>query len=123
MIRKLPLKSTVKSKALTRQDAIDYYRKSIQEEWKKEDDYMETAFKKFGLLPDQFDLKQWYISEYTKEVAGFYNSKEKTFYYIKPGFSGSKNRRSTRAADQSKRKQSQIRKNLRAFHLRYYCSR
>ncbi len=43
-----------------------------------------------GLLPPEFDLKQWYTDLYSEQIAGFYDDEVKTMYVVQgEGFGGS----------------------------------
>jgi len=50
------------------------------EEWSSDDDAVEAAYKVFGLIPKQMDLKQYLIEFYTGQVAGYYDPKRGSFF-------------------------------------------
>ncbi len=42
----------------------------------------EVVLKKFGLLPADFNLQQYLVKEFVKDIGGYYNSKDKTMYLV-----------------------------------------
>jgi hypothetical protein len=52
----------------------------LLEEWGPEDDDGERAYKLFGLLPAELDLRSYLIDLYTAQVAGYYDPRSKRFF-------------------------------------------
>ena len=80
---KLPIKHPVKHKLVGR----DEVEKNTDERLKKDKDTKrlekaEIVLKKFGLIPRDFHLRTYLVSLLKEQVAGFYNTKDKTMYLL-----------------------------------------
>lgn len=79
----LPIKTPVKRKLASREEV----QKFIQERMKDDEDRRrlersEVVLKKFALLPRNFDLSTFLVDLLKEQVAGFYNTKDKTVYLL-----------------------------------------
>lgn len=79
----LPIKHSVKRKLASR----DEVEKFIEERMKDDEDSRrlqrsEVVLKKFGFLPENFALKTFLVGLLKEQVAGFYNTKDKTVYLL-----------------------------------------
>lgn len=79
----LPIKHDVKRKLASREEVQKY----IQERMKDDEDRRrlersEVVLKKFGLLPRDFNLQTFLVDLLKEQVAGFYNTKDKTVYLL-----------------------------------------
>src|SRR3954447_3481190 len=80
---KLPVKHPVKRKLVNR----DTVEKDLTERLKNDEDsqrmeHAELVLKKFGFLPRDFHLRQFFISMMREQVAGYYNVKDQTVYLL-----------------------------------------
>src|SRR5437588_5167589 len=80
---KLPIKHPVKRKLVDR----DTVEKDLTERLKNDEDsqrmeHAEVVLKKFGFLPREFHLRQFFISMMREQVAGYYNVKDQTVYLL-----------------------------------------
>jgi hypothetical protein len=80
---KLPIKHPVKRKLVDR----DTVEKDLTERLKNDEDsqrmeHAEVVLKKFGFLPRDFHLRQFFISMMREQVAGYYNVKDQTVYLL-----------------------------------------
>lgn len=79
----LPIKRPVKRKLASREEVQAY----IEDRMKDDEDRRrlersEVVLKKFGLLPRDFDLRAFLVKLLKEQVAGFYNTKDKTVYLL-----------------------------------------
>lgn len=80
---KLPIEHEVKHKLVGR----DEVQKDTEERMKNDKDTKrlekaEIVLKKFGLVPRDFDLKTFLVGLLKEQVAGFYNTRDKTMYLL-----------------------------------------
>ena len=80
---KLPIKHPVKRKLVNR----DTVEKDMTDRLKNDEDsqrmeHAEVVLKKFGFLPRDFHLRQFFISMMREQVAGYYNVKDETVYLL-----------------------------------------
>src|SRR4051812_39661279 len=80
---KLPIQHKVKRKLVNR----DTVEKDLTERLKNDEDsqrmeHAEVVLKKFGFLPHDFRLRQFFISMMREQVAGYYNVKDQTVYLL-----------------------------------------
>jgi hypothetical protein len=80
---KLPIKHPVKRKLVNR----DTVEKDMTDRLKNDEDsqrmeHAEVVLKKFGFLPHDFHLRQFFISMMREQVAGYYNVKDQTVYLL-----------------------------------------
>ncbi|HYH00748.1 MAG TPA: hypothetical protein VD837_16565 [Terriglobales bacterium] len=79
----LAIKHPVKRKLASREEVRNY----IEDRMKDDEDRRrlersEVVLKKFGLLPREFNLKVFLVDLLKEQVAGFYNTKDKTVYLL-----------------------------------------
>lgn len=75
----LPIKHEVKRRLTTRDEVVAYLEKTMAED--KDAQRLrrsELVLKKFGLVPQDFDLENFLVSLLREQVAGYYDSKTKT---------------------------------------------
>jgi hypothetical protein len=75
----LPIKHEVKRRMASRDEVVSYLKKNMAED--KDVQRLrrtELVLKKFGLLPENFDLQTFLVSLLEEQVAGYYDSKTKT---------------------------------------------
>jgi hypothetical protein len=75
----LPIKSEVKRRLTSRDEVVAYLEKSMAED--KDAQRLrrsELVLKKFGLLPQDFDLQTFLVALLREQVAGYYDVKTKT---------------------------------------------
>jgi len=75
----LPVKEEVKKRLTTRDEVVDYLKKTMAED--KDAQRLrraELVLKKFGLLPKDFDLQDFLLTLLREQVAGYYDPKTKT---------------------------------------------
>ncbi len=79
----LPIKHPVKRKLTTRAD-VEKYLESKLKNGKDSKRMMRSAIilKKFGLLPQNFDLGPFMVKLLKEQIAGYYDSKTKTVYML-----------------------------------------
>ena len=80
---KLPIQHKIKRKLVDR----DTVEKDLTERLKTDEDsqrmeHAELVLKKFGFLPHDFHLRQFFISMMREQVAGYYNVKDQTVYLL-----------------------------------------
>src|SRR4051812_24372402 len=80
---KLPIQHKIKRKLVDR----DTVEKDLTERLKTDEDsqrmeHAELVLKKFGFLPRDFHLRQFFISMMREQVAGYYNVKDQTVYLL-----------------------------------------
>src|SRR4051812_25653173 len=80
---RLPIKHPVKRKLVNR----DTVEKDLTDRLKNDEDsqrmeHAEVVLKKFGFLPRDFHLRQFFISMMREQVAGYYNVKDQTVYLL-----------------------------------------
>jgi len=80
---KLPIKSTVKRELVGREQVRNFVLTHMQED----KDALrlqrsEASMKKFGLLPQEFDLRKFLVDLMEDQVAGYYDPKTKTVYLL-----------------------------------------
>ena len=79
----LPIKEPVKRKLADREEVQRYIERRMQED--KDTKRLErsaVSLKKFGLLPEHFDLRPFLLALLKEQVAGFYDAKTKTVYLL-----------------------------------------
>ncbi|HEX7315292.1 MAG TPA: hypothetical protein VF297_15300 [Pyrinomonadaceae bacterium] len=80
-LRKLPVLRQVRSGAQSRAEIEQMIVRNINEgESPEESTAKEVAMKKFGLAPEDFQLRPFLIKLYTEQVAGYYDPKSQEFY-------------------------------------------
>ena len=75
----LPIKHEVKRRLTSRDEVVAYLKKNMAED--KDVQRLrrtELVLKKFGLLPEDFDLQTFLVSLLEEQVAGYYDAKTKT---------------------------------------------
>src|SRR5579863_832906 len=75
----LPIKHEIKRQLATRDQVVAYLEKSMAED--KDAQRLrrsELVLKKFGLLPQDFDLQKFLVALLREQVAGYYDPKTKT---------------------------------------------
>jgi len=75
----LPKKHDVKRRLASREEVVSYLKKNMAED--KDVQRLrrtELVLKKFGLLPEDFDLQTFLVSLLEEQVAGYYDAKTKT---------------------------------------------
>src|SRR5881398_1102322 len=80
---KLPIQHKIKRKLVDR----DTVEKDLTERLKNDEDsqrmeHAELVLKKFGFLPHDFHLRQFFIGMMREQVAGYYNVKDQTVYLL-----------------------------------------
>jgi hypothetical protein len=80
---KLPIQHKIKRKLVDR----DTVERDLTERLKNDEDsqrmeHAELVLKKFGFLPRDFHLRQFFISMMREQVAGYYNIKDQTVYLL-----------------------------------------
>jgi hypothetical protein len=74
----LPIKKQVKRKLTSRDEVVAYLTKHVNDEDTKRLRRSELVLKKFGLLPQTFDLETFLVALLREEIAGYYDPKTKT---------------------------------------------
>src|SRR5712671_5114485 len=79
----LPIQHKIKRKLVDR----DTVERDLTERLKNDEDsqrmeHAELVLKKFGFLPRDFHLRQFFISMMREQVAGYYNVKDQTVYLL-----------------------------------------
>src|SRR5205085_11850251 len=75
----LPIKKEIKRRLTSRDEVVAYLQKSMAED--KDAQRLrrsELVLKKFGLLPQNFDLQSFLVALLREQVAGYYDVKTKT---------------------------------------------
>ena len=80
VLRDLPIEHEVPAGVQTESELRDAIRTLLIEDWGPEDDDLERAYKLFGLIPAQMDMKSYLIELYGGQVAGYYDPKSKHFF-------------------------------------------
>lgn len=80
---KLPIQHPIKRKLVNR----DTVERDLTDRLKNDEDsqrmeHAEVVLKKFGFLPRDFHLRQFFISMMREQVAGYYNIKDQTVYLL-----------------------------------------
>ena len=74
----LPIKREVKRKLTSRDEVVSYLTKHLNDEDTQRLRRSELVLKKFGLLPQDFNLETFLVALLREEVAGYYDPKTKT---------------------------------------------
>ena len=74
----LPIKHEIKRKLTSRDEVVSYLTKHLNDEDTQRLRRSELVLKKFGLLPQDFDLQTFMVALLREEVAGYYDPKTKT---------------------------------------------
>ena len=74
----LPIRKTVKRKLTSRDEVVTYLTKHMNDEDTQRIRRSELVLKKFGLLPQDFNLETFLVALLREEVAGYYDPKTKT---------------------------------------------
>ena len=74
----LPIKHDVKRKLTSRDEVVKFLTKHVNDEDTKRLRRSELVLKKFGLLPNDFDLQTFFVALLREEIAGYYDPKTKT---------------------------------------------
>ena len=74
----LPIKHDVKRKLTSRDEVVKFLTKHLNDEDTQRLRRSELVLKKFGLLPNDFDLQTFFVALLREEVAGYYDPKTKT---------------------------------------------
>lgn len=59
-----------------------HYREMLDEEWTEQNDAEELAYKMFGMLPPDLDLKQYLGRFFADQVGGYYDPRTGAFYIV-----------------------------------------
>ncbi|MDR3765131.1 MAG: hypothetical protein P4M01_13670 [Acidobacteriota bacterium] len=79
----LPIQHPVKKKLATRDEVARYVAKRLKEQGGGERfDVTARSMKKLGILPPDFNLRQYMLDMYREQVEGWYDSKSKTVYLL-----------------------------------------
>jgi hypothetical protein len=79
----LPILHPVKKKLATREEVASYVEKRMKEQGSGERwDHSARALKKLGLLPRDFNLREYMLGLYKEQVEGWYDSHTKTVYLL-----------------------------------------
>lgn len=79
----LPIKHSVKRKLASREEVERFVGDRMKDdEDSRRLERSEVVLKKFGFLPENFDLKSFLVKLLKEQVAGFYNTKDKTVYLL-----------------------------------------
>ncbi|MCU1284832.1 MAG: hypothetical protein JWO13_1182 [Acidobacteriales bacterium] len=79
----LPIKSSVKRELATREQVQKYVEERLAEdEDQKRFERTELVLKKFGLLPQKFELRPFMLTLLREQIAGFYDAKRKTVHLL-----------------------------------------
>ena len=81
-IRGLGLKETVPVGIKDKSGLRDAYQEVIEREWTEHDDGTERAYKLFGLLPEEMNLKSYLLDLYSAQVAGYYDPRKGEFFVV-----------------------------------------
>ena len=80
---KLPIKSSVKRELVSREQVRDFVLTHMKEDKDAQRlQRSEASMKKFGLLPQEFDLGKFLVDLMEDQVAGYYDPKTKTVYLL-----------------------------------------
>jgi hypothetical protein len=74
----LPVKREVKRKLTSRDEVVSYLTKHLDDEDVQRLRRSELVLKKFGMLPQDFDLQTFLVALLREEIAGYYDPKTKT---------------------------------------------
>jgi hypothetical protein len=74
----LPIKHEVKRKLTSRDEVVKFLTKHVNDEDTQRLRRSELVLKKFGLLPNDFDLQTFFVTLLREEIAGYYDPKTKT---------------------------------------------
>lgn len=79
----LPIQHPVKKKLATREEVAKYVEKRLKEQDGGERfDRTARTLKKLGILPRDFNLREYMLDLYREQVEGWYDSKSKTVYLL-----------------------------------------
>ena len=79
----LPIRSKVHRKLVGREEVVRYLEQRMKDDPESERfDRAEVTLKRLGLLPPNFDLRQYLLGLLKEQVAGFYDAKTKTVYLL-----------------------------------------
>ncbi len=82
-LRGLSVENTIPRKVLTGDELRQIVTEDFLEEYQPEDEARDAAILNlFGLLPEGFNLKEFYMDLYSEQIAGFYDSEEKAMYVV-----------------------------------------
>jgi hypothetical protein len=79
----LPILHSVKKKLATREEVAKYIEARLKEQGSGERfDHSALALKKLGLLPRDFNLREYMLGLYEEQVEGWYDAHKKTVYLL-----------------------------------------
>ncbi len=83
-IRGLDLKQAVPVGVKDKLGLREAYGAAFEREWTDHDDGTERAYKLFGLLPEEMNLKPYLLDFYSEQVAGYYDPRQGEFFVVQP---------------------------------------
>jgi len=87
-IRGLDLKAAVPVGIKDKSGLRSAYQQAIERDWTDHDDGTERAYKLFGLVPDEMDLKSYLLELYSLQVAGYYDPRKEEFFVVEASAPG-----------------------------------
>lgn len=79
----LPIRHSVKKKLATREEVAKYVESRMREQGNGERfDHSALTLKKLGLLPRDFNLREYMLGLYKEQVEGWYDARHKTVYLL-----------------------------------------
>jgi hypothetical protein len=80
-ITALPVKASLKQQRASRADVEKYLRDNLAAEYSPAELHgEESSLKAFGLVGPEFNLRDFFVSLYTEQAAGFYDPRRKTMF-------------------------------------------
>jgi hypothetical protein len=84
-LRQLDILAPVPAATQTEAELRASLRALFDEEWNEAEDVAERAYKLFGLIPRDMDLREYLVRLYTGQVAGYYDPKTGRFFVAADG--------------------------------------
>ncbi len=81
-IRGLAWKRQVPFKTMDKEALQEVLDEELNESWEEEGAGLERAYKAFGLLPRDMDLRPWYSDFMKEQIAAFYHSEKKALFTV-----------------------------------------
>lgn len=83
-LRGLPAPAALEVATKDREQLRESIGEIFQKEWGKHDEGLARAYRLFGLLPAELDVKRYLVELYTQQIAGYYDPEHAKLFVIQP---------------------------------------
>ena len=81
-LRELQMTQPVPVSVMTKAELRTVLEEELEKDWEEEGAGLERAYKCFGLIPAEIDLKPWLRDFMQSQIAGFYHVEKKAFFTV-----------------------------------------